>query len=309
MEKRSRVTEKPDVREPDFKEYLADLKARIDRRLEELLPPSELRPEIVHEAMRYSVFAGGKRIRPILALETAAALQGNPHATLELACAIEMIHTYSLMHDDLPAMDDDDFRRGKLTAHKKFGEGIAILAGNALLTLAFRILTRLPGAAEASMIEVLERLSWAIGSEEGLIGGQVADLITEGNEFTERDLEYIHSSKTGALIEASTTCAALLSNTEGENLERMSTFGRKIGIAFQIVDDILDVVATSEELGKTSGKDARGKKATYPALFGLEESRKKASVLVSEAIEEISFLGERATNLSELANFISVRRF
>lgn len=303
------MTEKPEVRITGFKDHLGDQKSRIDNRLEELLPPGELRPKVVHEAMRYSVFAGGKRIRPILVLETADALGASPESALDLACAIEMIHTYSLMHDDLPAMDDDDYRRGKLTAHKEFGEGIAILAGNALLILAVRILTRLPGTSKSSIIEVTNRLSWAVGSEKGLIGGQVADLITEGEEFSERDLAYIHSSKTGALIEASVVCAALLSNADKEQIERLAAFGKKIGVAFQIVDDILDVVATSEELGKTPGKDAIGEKATYPALFGLEESRNIASKLVSEAIEEINFLGERAMKLTELAHFISVRRF
>ncbi len=300
--------------------YLEPRRALIESRLDGWLPPAHHPPSIIHEAMRYSVFAGGKRIRPLLAIAAAEAVTGTSiletpvvaggKATLQFACALEMIHTYSLIHDDLPAMDNDDYRRGRLTCHKVYGEGIAILAGNALMTHAFELLAsgrdEVPPSAR---LEVIERLCRAIGTEGGVIAGQVADLCTQGKPFTAADLNYIHASKTGALIEASVTCAGMLAGASPDQLADLSLFGRKTGLAFQIVDDVLDVVATSAELGKTSGKDSAGGKATYPALYGVERSREAAAKLVAEAVERLQPWGESARPLTELARFISVRRF
>lgn len=294
----------------DISDYLRAKRRFVDSCLDRFLPPATTPPELIHETMRYSVFAGGKRIRPILALSTAEALGGEMDPVLNLACALEMIHTYSLIHDDLPAMDDDDYRRGRLTAHKKFGEGIAILAGNGLMAHAFRLLTEMkPPVTAGQKIDLIQRLCDAVGTEKGIIAGQVMDLTTQGRAFSEDQLSQIHASKTGALIETSVTSAAVLSGAEDTLLARMSRFGKRIGLAFQIVDDILDRVASSEELGKATGKDAHGSKATYPALFGLEESRRQAADLVEQAIHELEPLGEPAFVLRELARFISVRRF
>lgn len=292
-------------------EYLREKKTLVDRHLDRLVPAAEEYPPVLQQAMRYSLFAGGKRIRPILALATGEALEGEFDRVIRLACALECIHTYSLIHDDLPAMDDDDFRRGNPTCHKKFGEGIAILAGNGLMTVAFQVLTEIPSASPGAetVLAVINRLCRAIGPQGGVIAGQVVDLTTAGKPFTEEELLYIHSSKTGALIEASVSCAAMLSEATPDELERLKTFGLKIGLAFQVVDDILDVVETSERLGKTPGKDTAEKKATYTALYGLERSREIAEQLVEEGIQSISFLGSAGEALEELARFISVRRF
>ncbi|MDA2926875.1 polyprenyl synthetase family protein, partial [Acidobacteria bacterium AH-259-G07] len=292
-------------------QYLNQKKQAVDRYLDDFLPAVDSDPEIIHEAMRYSVFAGGKRIRPILALATGEALGGDFQKLIYLAGALEMIHTYSLIHDDLPAMDDDDYRRGQLTAHKKFGEGIAILAGNALLTLAFQRLAEIPTRSDEAEIKlaVMHQICRAIGTARGMLAGQVMDLLTQGKPFSSEQLEQIHSSKTGALIQASVYCSALVSGAEEEARKRLGTFGSSVGLAFQIVDDILDVEGSSRELGKTSGKDDLNHKATYPAMYGLQTSRKIAAELVKSAIHEISFLGPRGEVLTELAQFISVRRF
>jgi geranylgeranyl diphosphate synthase type II len=292
----------------DITSYMAEQRRLVDSHLESLLPPADTYPSILHEAMRYSVFAGGKRIRPLLALATSDALGGPSESTLQFGCALELIHTYSLIHDDLPAMDNDDYRRGKLSCHKKFGEGIAILAGNGLLTHAFHILSRMQ-TATAGRIEVLEKLCRAIGTESGVIAGQVVDLTTQGKEFTAAELQYIHSSKTGALIEVSVAGAAMLSRATASIREYLSHFGLQIGLAFQIVDDVLDVVGTAEELGKTKGKDALRQKATFPSLFGIEESKKRAESLVASAISALDELDDTARPLRELARFISLRRF
>ncbi len=286
-------------------------KALVDAHLEELLPKADAYPEIIHRAIRYSVFAGGKRLRPLLALAAGEALGGEPSRLLPMACALEMIHTYSLIHDDLPAMDNDDFRRGQPTAHKKFGEGIAVLAGDALLTLAFQVLAEIPMPANRAetKVRVIERIARAIGTSCGMLGGQVVDLTTEGKAFTREELDYIHSSKTGALIQGSVEAAAIMSDAPPEANERIARFGARIGLAFQVVDDILDVEASSAELGKTAGKDRAGGKATYPALLGIEASKSIARQLVAEAARELDFLGESAEVLKELARFISIRRF
>lgn len=295
----------------DIEEYLNARKAEIDRSLDRFLPAADSYPAPVHTAMRYSIFAGGKRIRPILALAAVEALDGDLAPAIHLACALEMIHTYSLIHDDLPAMDNDDFRRGKPTCHREFGEGIAILAGNGLLTHAFQLLAELPCRPDQDSlkVEIIHTISRAIGTQQGVIAGQVVDLLKEGEEFGREELEFIHRSKTGSLIQASVDSAALLSGADQDQRRAFQSFGEGIGLAFQIVDDILDVVESSDQLGKTSGKDVQGRKATYPALFGIEKSREIVNEVLKEALCRIDFLGPRGKILRHLAHFISVRRF
>jgi geranylgeranyl diphosphate synthase, type II len=295
----------------DIEEYLRSQKEVVDTNLDRLLPPAATYPQIINEAIRHSVFAGGKRIRPILVLATGEALGGDFQRLINLACAIEMLHTYSLIHDDLPAMDNDDYRRGQPTSHKKFGEAIAILAGDGLQTLAFQTLSSSPMAEESALvqIQVINRLARAVGVNRGMIAGQVVDITTQGRAFSREQLEYIHSSKTGALIQASVNCAVLLCSASEDVRRHLSAFGSSVGLAFQIVDDILDEEGSLEELGKTSGKDRASRKATYPAMFGMETSRKVTGELVEHAIHEISFLGARGEVLKELTKFISIRRF
>lgn len=302
--------EKAPVAKKDFsiEDYLHQHKRTIDHYLDALLPATTDPPSVLHESMRYSVFAGGKRIRPILALAAGEALQADFQKLIDLACALEMIHTYSLIHDDLPAMDNDDYRRGKPTSHKQFGEGIAILAGDALLTLAFQCLAEIPTKSKIK-VKVILNISQAVGSRGGMLAGQVLDLTTQGRLFSAGHLEQIHSFKTGALIRASVLCSALLSEASELDQKRLGAFGSNVGLAFQIVDDILDVEGSSQELGKTSGKDNLNNKATYPNMYGLETSRKLASKLIDQATKELSFLGPRGEILNELARFISVRRF
>ncbi len=294
-----------------IEKYLAQQTQTINDYLDRFLPPADFYPEVIHEAMRYSVLGGGKRIRPILALATGEALEGDFRKMIYLACALEMIHNYSLVHDDLPVMDDDDYRRGQFTTHKKFGEGITILAGDALLSLAFQLLSEISTDsrwAETSLA-VIHRICRAIGTSGGMIAGQAVDLTTQGKPFSGKELEYIHSSKTGALIQASVFGAALLSEASAEACQRINTFGSNVGLAFQIVDDILDVEGSREELGKISGKDYLKRKATYPALYGVETSRKMVMKLVEEAVQELAFLGPRGEVLKALALFVSFRRF
>ena len=236
----------------EVRSYLRLQQRRVDAKLESVMPPADTYPEVVHEAMRYSLFAGGKRVRPALALATAKALDGEEDTSLQLACALELIHTYSLIHDDLPAMDDDDYRRGLPTSHRKFGEGIAILAGNGLMTLAFQLLAEIPGAAvpDSVRLQVITHLCRAIGASTGLIGGQVMDLVSQGKPYTEEEVQYIHSCKTGALIEASVSTAALLCMAPGSARQRLSAYARHVGLCFQIVDDLLDVEGSQSELGR-----------------------------------------------------------
>lgn len=293
----------------DLEAYLRERKQTVDSYLDRFLPPGDTYPEIIHEAMRYSIFAGGKRIRPILALATGEALGGDFHKVAHLACALEAIHTYSLIHDDLPSMDNDDYRRGVLTAHKKFGEGIAILAGDALLTFAFQLLTEIPGNSAETKLAVFHRICRCIGTHQGMIAGQVVDLMTEGQPFSRRELDFIHSAKTGALIHASVYCAALLSAASGEVSRQVGSFGSTVGLIFQIVDDILDIEGSPEQLGKSSGKDLQKQKATYPALYGLEKSREIVQELLQEALQKIAFLGPKGEVLKELAKFIAIRQF
>lgn len=295
----------------DIAEYMQRQKRLVDGFLDDYLPSSDLYPEVIHQAMRYSVFAGGKRIRPILAIAAGEALDGDSRSVIALAGALELIHTYSLIHDDLPALDNDDLRRGQPTLHKRFGEAMAILAGDALLTLAFQLLAEIPvpDDRQGIKIKVIHKVARAIGTSCGMVGGQVVDVTTQGKPFTREQLNYIHSSKTGALIKTSVYSAALLSNADKATCSALANFGASIGLAFQIVDDILDIEGTPEQLGKSAGKDRADRKATYPEMYGLETSRQVAEKLVEEAVHEIAFLGARGEVLRELARFISIRRF
>jgi geranylgeranyl diphosphate synthase type II len=289
---------------PDF--FESD-RQEIDRALEGLLPRANTPPPVIHEAMRYSVFAGGKRIRPILCLEAARIFEPQPKAAVPVGCAIEFIHTYSLIHDDLPALDNDDLRRGKPTCHKKFGEATAILAGDALLTLAFQTLAEAP-IEPARRVEIVREVSRAAGTVQGMVGGQVADLEAEGKPVNAATLEYIHKSKTAALIRAAVVAGALSTAASADDVARLRRFGGTIGWAFQVVDDILDVEESSAALGKTAGKDATQKKATYPALYGLEKSHAFAQELCERAIADLEAYGERAAHLREVAEFLIRRR-
>jgi geranylgeranyl diphosphate synthase type II len=257
--------------------------------------------------MRYSLFAGGKRIRPILCLEAAAAVADETPGIEIPASALEMIHTYSLIHDDLPALDNDDYRRGKLTCHKVFGEALAILAGDALLTRAFQIVAETEEISAARRVEILRELAQAGGTVNGMIGGQVADLEAEGQPVEEAHLHYIHRAKTGALIRASVRAGAICAGAGGPQLEALSCFGEQIGLAFQIVDDVLDVVESTAGLGKTAGKDAQQHKATFPALYGIERSREMARQAMEAAIRALEPFAERGTRLRQLAALIVER--
>lgn len=279
----------------------------VDAQLERLLPSDGVKPPSIHQAMRYSVFAGGKRIRPILCLETARIFEADAAAALYPGCAIEFIHTYSLIHDDLPALDNDDLRRGKPTSHKKFGEATAILAGDGLLTLAFETIAAAPVSPERRVAMVTEIAS-AAGTVNGMVGGQVADLESEGKKVGAETLEYIHRSKTAALIRASITSGALCAGAPAEDVARLRRFGENIGWAFQVTDDILDVEESSAALGKTAGKDVAQQKATYPAVFGLERSHEIAEELSTKAIAELQGYGTRADNLRTIAEYLVVRR-
>jgi geranylgeranyl diphosphate synthase type II len=279
----------------------------VDAQLERLMPGESVQPPSIHQAMRYSVFAGGKRIRPILCLETARIFEEDPAHALYPGCAIEFIHTYSLIHDDLPALDNDDLRRGKPTCHKQFGEATAILAGDALLTLAFETIAATPGPAERRVAMVTEIAS-AAGTVNGMVGGQVADLEAEGKKVGPETLEYIHRSKTAALIRASVTAGALSAGAPREDVARLRRFGETIGWAFQVTDDILDVEESSAALGKTAGKDIAQQKATYPAVFGLPRSHQIAEELATKAIAELQVYGDRAGWLRTIAEFLVLRR-
>ena len=291
----------------DIKAYLTESKSLVDQSLEELLPLETIEPTTIHKAMRYSVFAGGKRVRPILVLASGESVGGDRKILLQMGAAVEMMHTYSLIHDDLPALDNDDLRRGLPTCHKMFGEAMAILAGDALMTRCYQVLARLPGISDSTRIKVISEIAMATGTIQGMIGGQVVDLESEGKKITAELLEYIHHSKTGALLTACIRCGALAAESTEEELEILTRFGSKIGLVFQIVDDILDVTSSSEELGKTAGKDARVEKATYPALYGLEPSRKLAQELVQSSLSDLEPLGKEAEALRHIARYVLQR--
>ncbi len=279
-----------------------------DAALERLLPRGTQYPEVIHRAMRHSVFAGGKRLRPILAMEAARLICGSlPNGVDELGAALEMLHTYSLIHDDLPALDNDDLRRGLPTCHKAFGEAMAILAGDGLQTYAYEVLARLRCPASAC-VHIIEEVAHATGTVDGMVGGQVMDIEAEHKKADAATLEYIHRSKTGALITGCLVAGALYADATDDQLARVREFGRLAGLAFQIADDILDVTQTSEQLGKTAGKDVAAEKATYPALYGLEASKRKAQELIDTACAQLDPFAERAQTLKELARFLVERK-
>jgi len=279
-----------------------------DAALERLLPPETQYPTSIHQAMRHSVFAGGKRLRPTLCMEAARLIAGKlPDGIDELGAALEMLHTYSLIHDDLPALDNDDLRRGRPTCHKVFGESTAILAGDALQTYAYEVLARLKCSPEAR-VRIIEEVAHDTGTIEGMIGGQVIDLESEHVRPDATTLEYIHRSKTAALITACLVSGGIYAAAPAEDIARLRAFGRAIGLAFQIVDDVLDVTQSSEQLGKTAGKDSATEKATYPLLFGIEESLRKADALVAVAARELDPFRDHAITLKELAHFLVERK-
>jgi geranylgeranyl diphosphate synthase type II len=286
---------------------LREYQQLVDSELDRLVPSETAAPETIHRAMRYSLFAGGKRIRPILCLEAARAVSGSLCAALPAACALEMVHTYSLIHDDLPALDNDDYRRGKLTNHKVFGDAMAILAGDALLTMAFEVLAETDAQPDRK-IHLVAELAAAAGTLGGMIGGQVADLEGEGREPEAALLETIHRAKTGALLRASLRLGAIVAGAAQTEYEALSCYGEHIGLAFQIVDDILDVEESSAALGKTSGKDAQQHKITFPAVYGLETSRQMAEAECARAHLVLESFGERAAGLHELADLIVHRK-
>ena len=288
-------------------EYVARQQRRVDDALERWVPPQSTLPESIHRAMRYSLFAGGKRIRPILCMAAAEAVSDSPAGIESCACTLELIHTYSLIHDDLPALDNDDLRRGVPTCHKVFGDAIAILAGDALLTLAFQVLAQMDCAAERRVALIAE-LSTAAGTVGGMIGGQVCDIEGEGQPPDAMLLEAIHRAKTGALLRASLRMGAIYAGADPEQLHALSCYGEHVGLAFQIVDDVLDVEQSSETLGKTAGKDAQQHKITFPAVYGLARSREMAEEQRLAAHLALRPFDERAERLRELADFIVHRR-
>ena len=290
--------------------YLEERRLQVDEALGRFLPAADDHPKEIHEAVRYSVFAGGKRLRPILVLAAAEAAGGQVEDALPAAIAIELIHTYSLIHDDLPAMDDDDFRRGRPTCHKVYGEAMAILAGDALLTQAFIALSRESsalGMAAPARLRVINEIAQAAGSK-GMVGGQVVDILQEDREVDLPTLLYLHTHKTGALIRACLRVGGIVASAGPEQMEALTRYGDRIGLAFQIVDDILDLEGSLEALGKRAGSDLRKKKATFPGLLGLEESRQRARSLVGEAKQALSVFGDRGASLGAIADFVVSRR-
>jgi geranylgeranyl diphosphate synthase, type II len=287
--------------------YFDRVRPAIDAALDSLLPSESTSPAQIHRAMRYSVFAGGKRLRPALCLAGYAIFHNDPISILPVAAAIEMVHTYSLIHDDLPAMDDDDFRRGVPSCHKKFGEATAILAGDALLTLAFETMTNCPGFSPTAMLRATAELARALGTRNGMIAGQVLDLEAEGQLFDKDHVDAIHAAKTGALISTSVWMGAYLGGASDSEAKQVLAYGKKIGLAFQIVDDMLDETESGETLGKTAGKDREHRKATYPAVLGLDQSRRIVRQLTEEARQFVEPLGAPSANLIEIAGFLEKR--
>jgi geranylgeranyl diphosphate synthase type II len=291
----------------NLREYLAQQQQLVDSELDRLVPPETTPPETIHRAMRYSLFAGGKRIRPILCIEAARTIASESSGILPTACSLELIHTYSLIHDDLPALDNDDYRRGKLTNHKVFGDAMAILAGDSLLTLAFQVLAQLE-APDRTKTRLIAELAVAAGTVGGMIGGQVADLEGEGKPPGAELLDTIHRAKTGALLRASLRMGATAAGASETQYDALSCYGEHVGLAFQIVDDILDVEESSEALGKTAGKDAAQHKITFPAVYGLEASRRMAQEECERAHAVLAPFGDQAQRLNELADLIVHRK-
>jgi geranylgeranyl diphosphate synthase, type II len=292
----------------DLKRYLIARQKEVDRALGRFLPKATVPPATLHKAMRYSLFAGGKRLRPILCLAAAEACGGKIAAALPHACAVECIHTYSLIHDDLPSMDNDDLRRGRPTCHKVFGDAIAILAGDALLTVAFEIAAQAKSVSRYDVRDIFREISEAAGSRK-LIAGQVADLEAEGHRLTRAEVRSIHENKTAALLTASVRLGAMSANASAKQLAAVTAFGRALGLAFQVIDDILDVTQTSEKLGKSAGKDLAAQKATYPAVLGLEKSRSEARRLTRNALTALKPLGKQAEVLRALADYLLAREY
>ena len=291
-----------------LKAYLTTRAAEVDAAMDAFLPKAKERPATIHAAMRYSVFAGGKRLRPMLCLAAAEACGGVVSAALAPACAVELMHTYSLVHDDLPAMDDDDLRRGRPTCHKVYGEGMAVLCGDALLTEAFIVLAKTPAVKRYGTREYLAELAETGGSRK-LIGGQVMDLEGEGKKLTKRDLVRIHEAKTAALLTTSLRLGAMCANATPAKLEALTKFGYNLGLAFQVIDDILDVTQSTEVLGKTAGKDLAVEKTTYPSVLGLAASRREAAKLTTAAMDALKPLGKNAIRLEEIAGYLLKREY
>ena len=292
----------------NFREYLAEQQRIVDKELDRLLPAESVPPQTIHRAMRYSLFVGGKRVRPVLAIAAARAVADDVPGIASVACSLELIHTYSLIHDDLPALDNDDLRRGRPTCHKQFGEAMAILAGDALLTLAFQVLAELNSRLDDKKAWLVAELASASGTVGGMIGGQVADLEGEGQTPTAELLESIHRAKTGALLRASVRMGAIAAGADEAQLRALTCYGQHIGLAFQIVDDILDVEQSSEQLGKTAGKDAEQKKVTFPAVYGLEVSHRMAEDERIGAHRALEAFDARADRLRELADLVVQRK-
>src|SRR5579875_79956 len=291
-----------------LEEYLAAQVQAVDRVLDQWVPGEDVAPQSIHRAMRYSLFAGGKRIRPILAIATAHTISDSPESIEDAAASLELVHTYSLIHDDLPALDNDDLRRGRPTCHKVFGEALAILAGDGLLTLAFEVLSRLDGASASQKIRLVEELSRAAGTVGGMIGGQVNDIEGERKRPTALLLESIHKAKTGALLRASVRMGAIYAGASEQELTALSEYGEHVGLAFQIIDDVLDVEESSEVLGKTAGKDQTQQKITFPAVYGLAQSHEMAEQERLAAHAALRIFDDRADRLRQVADFIVQRK-
>jgi geranylgeranyl diphosphate synthase, type II len=288
-------------------QFLEEQRTRIDTELDRLLPAEEAYPPSIHRAMRHSLFAGGKRLRPLLCLEAGGLMGGDEQALLQIGCALEMIHTYSLIHDDLPALDNDDLRRGKATCHREFGEATAILAGDALQTLAYEVLSSTGSLPAERRLRLIHEVAQATGTRAGMIAGQVVDLEMARRPINAASLKFIHSAKTGALLRAAVRAGAITAGAAEPDLERLTIYGEKTGLAFQIADDLLDELGSSAELGKTAGKDQHQGKSTYPALYGIEESRRTAARLVEEACEALEVYGRGAERLQGIAHFLIER--
>jgi len=292
----------------DLKTWLKTQQKLVDAELKRQLPRENVRPTTIHKAMRYSIFAGGKRLRPILCLAAAETCGGNTENALTPACAVEIMHTYSLVHDDLPCMDDDDLRRGRPTSHKIYGEGVAVLCGDALLTEAFAIIAQTPPSKRYSAREYVSELALTGGSKK-LIGGQILDLEGEEKSLNKKQLIQIHEAKTAALLTSSIRLGAMTANVTPAKLQALTDFGYNLGLAFQVIDDILDITQTTEQLGKTAGKDQAVDKSTYPAILGLEKSRKEAAKLTKKSLEALTPLGNKANRLKQIAHYMLDRNY
>ena len=293
----------------DFKNYLKNRCALVEKALDKMMPPKEEYPSLINQSMRYSVFAGGKRVRPILVIMAAEALGCKAERVLPTACAMELIHTYSLIHDDLPCMDDDDYRRGQLTNHKVFGENMAVLGGDGLLTLAFELIAKngdVKGVKPKNVLKTVELVAEGAGTH-GMVGGQVVDIISENRKISEPVLQYIHTHKTGALIRASILAGAVLCDASKKEYLALKSYGEHIGLVFQIVDDILNVTGDAKKLGKAVGSDAARKKVTYPALYGLEQSRAEVALLCDKARLALRPFGKKAESFLNLVDYLKER--